>query len=180
MMLLGSFGMMHTEAMGLVCLVAALLVLVPLLWVLDRRTRAEWMKRHGYAGRLAYKLPVYISLGLLVAGKIMADITMLCVVLTSLVLIGTSADIGALYLDEFVPALVMAVVFGFSAWYVFKLAKGHDMGRQFSMLMAVIGAGLAVALLITAVSVAHSETTSPNNSYMKELNRDSLQDLFNY
>jgi hypothetical protein len=185
-LLLSESAMQSAAAMGAVGIVAALLVLAPLLMVLDRRTRAEWMKRHGYSGRVAYKVPVYTALGVLVAAKLMAVIAMVGVVLTSLVSIGVpNAGIGSMYLTQFVPAAITAVVFGLAAWYVFKLAKGRDMGRQFSLLMVFAAGVLSLALLITAVSVMHSNKnesltpypyTMPNNS---NSNR-SLEDLFNY
>lgn len=187
-LLLSESSMQTVAAMGAVGVVAGLLVLAPLLMVLDRRTRAEWMKRHGYSGRVAYKVPVYTALGVLVAAKLMADVVMVGVVLTSLIEIGVpNAGIGSMYLTQFVPAAIAALVFGLAAWYVFKLAKGRDMGRQFSMLMVFVSGVLSLALLITAVSVVHSTKTDtlpgggypytmPNNSSSGR----SLEDLFNY
>src|SRR5688572_9422600 len=62
-----------TLALGVV---AALLVLAPALFVFDRRTRAEWHKRSGYAGRLAYKAPVYTALAVLGALMVCLKIEM--------------------------------------------------------------------------------------------------------
>jgi hypothetical protein len=170
------------EALASISIVASLMVLVPLLVVLDRRTRAEWMKRRGYSGRLAYKIPVYMALGLLITAKLMADIVMVGVVVSSLVQIGvTNSMIGTMYLTQFVPAFIAAVVFGLAAWYVFKLAKGRDMGKQFSALMAVLSTALVVALLITAVTVLHANNPSSNMpGYDDYGNGKSLQDFFKY
>lgn len=182
-LLIGGGGAAQIEAMSATCIVAALMVLVPLLVILDRRTRAEWLKRHGYSGRLAYKVPVYVALGLLITAKLTADIVMLSVILSSLVQIGVSnSQVGNLYLTQFVPAFVAAVVFGLAAWYIFKLAKGRDMGRQFSAFMAFISTVLVVALLITVVSVVHARpTTNDMPDYMRNFNSGkSLEDLFNY
>ena len=181
--ILGDSGAAQIEALSSISIVAALLVLVPLLVVLDRRTRAEWMKRRGYSGRLAYKVPVYTALGVLIAAKLTAVIVMVGVVLSSLVQIGVpNFQVGELYLTQFVPALVAALVFGVAAWYVFKLAKGRDMGKQFAMLMAVLGTALVISLLITAVSVLHSKAaTNTQPNYMQNFNSSkSLEDLFNY
>jgi hypothetical protein len=121
----------YTQASMSLGIVAALIVLVPLLVVLDRRTRAEWHKRAGYAGRLAYKLPVYTALGVLAAAKTVAFISMLAVVLSSLALIGVNGSgVGDMYLYEFLPALVAVFLFGASGWYVFRLAKGVDRGAR--------------------------------------------------
>jgi hypothetical protein len=136
--------------------VAALVVLVPALVILDRRTRAEWNKRRGYAGRLAYKAPVYGALGvlgvLLVASKIQA----LYIIIMSLAYIGVSgAPIASMYVGNFIPALLGMVVFGAAGWYVFNLAKGRDYGRKFSMISALAGAAVVIALFITSLVVLH-------------------------
>ncbi len=181
--LIASGGVAYLQAMAAVGIVAALVVLVPLLVVLDRRTRAEWMKRRGYSGRMAYKVPVYLALGLLVSAKLIADICMVSVVISSLVQIGVpDAQIGSLYLTQFVPALIAAVVFGMAAWYVFKLAKGRDMGRQFAAFMAVLSTALVIALLITAVTVLRAKDATPTMpDYMRNYNSNkSLEDLFKY
>ncbi len=183
--LLGPGVMSSVQAMGAVSIVSALVVLAPMLIILDRRTRAEWMKRRGYSGRVAYKAPVYIALGVLVAAKLIAVIVMVGVILNSLIEIGVpNAGIGEMYVTQFVPAAIAAVVFGCAAWYVFKLAKGRDMGRQFSMLMVLVSGVLGLALLITAVSVVHSNKydTNPGGPYTMPNNSSNrnLEDLFNY
>ncbi|HSE61447.1 MAG TPA: hypothetical protein VLA88_04100 [Candidatus Saccharimonadales bacterium] len=176
-------GLSSLEAMSALGIVAGLLVLVPLLMVLDRRTGAEWLKRPGYSKRLAYKLPIYGALAALVAAKVAAVIAMLGVVLQSIALIGvTGEDIGAMYLTEFVPALVAALVFGAAAWYVLKLAKGRDLGKAFSSLVAAIGLVLAVALFITAYLALHN---APRDTYMNPLSPTpgdsrNLEDIFKY
>jgi hypothetical protein len=175
-------GFKSLEALGALSIVAALLLLVPLLVVLDRRTRAEWTKRVGYSKRLAYRLPIYGALALLLTGKIVAEISMIAVVLQSIAYIGVATeDIGNMYLTQFVPALVTAVVFAGAGMYVFKLAKGQDMGRMFSGLVAVVGVVLAIALFITAYLVLHSPA---NNGYDLPFESSpttrSLEDIFKY
>lgn len=170
----------YTQASMSLGVVAALLVLVPLLVVLDRRTRAEWHKRAGYAGRLAYKLPVYTALGVLVAIKTAAFISMLAVVISSLALIGVDgSDIGSMYVYDFLPALLAVVLFGAAAWYVFRLAKGSDIGRMFSMAVSALGAALVVALFITATVTFHSKPeTRILPTPATPSNPDYYQDLF--
>jgi len=141
--------------------VAALIVLVPLLVLLDRRTRAEWHKRPGFAGRLAYKVPVYTALSVLAAAIVACKIQMLYVILSSLAFIGvTGAPIGSLYVDHFVPALLGVAVFGAAAWYLFALAKGRDHGRTFSMAAGVLAGVVSLALFITTLVVLHDGNKS--------------------
>ena len=159
--LLGAAASSAVEGALSLGVVAALLVLVPLLVILDRRTRAEWHKRPGFAGRLAYKVPVYTALAVLATAIIACKIQMLYVVLSSLAFIGVSgAPIGSLYIDHFIPALLGVVVFGAAAWYLFTLAKGRDHGRTFSMAVAVLAGVVSVALFITTLVVLHDDTKS--------------------
>jgi hypothetical protein len=60
-------GMRYLTAVWSTGLIAALVVLAPLLIILERRTRTGWATRPGYTNRLAYKLPVYVALGILAA-----------------------------------------------------------------------------------------------------------------
>ena len=154
--LLGPASMsMLTGALSL-SVVAALLVLVPALVVLDRRTRAEWHKRPGFAGRLAYKVPVYTALAVLGALIVACKIQMIYVLIASLAFIGVQgAPIGSMYVNSFIPALLGLLVFGGAAWYVFTLAKGRDNGRRFSLIAAVLGAVVSAALFITTLVVLH-------------------------
>jgi hypothetical protein len=148
-------------ALAALGIIAALVVVVPLLVVLDRRTRAEWAKRPGFSQRVAYKLPVYGALALLLLGKLAADIAMLTVVLRSLAYMGVNnaPDIGSMYLTQFVPALAAAVIFGAVGWYVFRLAKGKDTGGMLSNVLAVGSLLFVIALLITAFVVLHGDTS---------------------
>lgn len=199
--MMGEGGMKLIESTIAVGLVAALVVLLPILVLLDRRTRAEWQKRPDFAGRVAYKAPVYTTLGLLVATKVGLVIQLLSIVLSSLALIGVEhVDFGSMYLHDFLPTFITLLVVTASAWYVFKLAKGKDLGKMFSMVTAFLGTVLAVALFITAVVTFHQkpETTTPpslpngnsgsggsaspnsGGSSAPSFNLDDYKDLYNY
>jgi len=142
---------------GAMFLVAALLVLAPLLYCLRRRLAAEYRKRPGYTGRVAYKLPIYSSLAVLITLKIVMVVSMLYVFLTSLASIGIrGADIGGMYLNQFLPALLGAVVFGASAWYVLQFAKGRDMSRRFVSAILLLSAAMVVALFVTTLTINHN------------------------
>lgn len=190
--LLGGVSSKTLEATMALGVVAALLVLVPALVILDRRTRAEWHKRPGYAGRLAYKVPVYTALAVLAAILVALKIQMLYVVIASLAFIGVEgAQIGDMYVQSFIPALIAYAVFIAAAWYVFNLAKGRDNGRLFSLAKAFGGGVLAIALFITALVALHdgkSDTTLPTTrddspstvepSYDEDYYRDLLEKYY--
>jgi len=186
--LIGGSAAKYVEANTAIALVAALVVLVPLMVVLDRRTRAEWLKRTGYADRVAYKVPLYLALGVTVAAKLFAIVQMLTVILTSLAVIGVNGNgVGDMYLYQFLPSAITAVIFGGTAWYLFKLAKGRDNGRAFSTLVMLLSGALAVALFVTAVITLHTPGTSMQPSggtnFYDDYNNGSsksLEDLFKY
>lgn len=187
---IGGSAARYAEAAAAIGIVAALVVLVPLLVALDRRTRAEWVKRPGYTGRTAYKVPIYVALAALITGKVCAVIQMLTVVLGSLAVVGLNGqDIGSMYLNTFLPSLIAAVIFGAAAWYLFALAKGRDNGRVFSMAGAFLAVALAVALFVTAVIIMRTPSAAPqtdltpesgSSRYFDDFNEDSsqLEDLF--
>lgn len=148
--------MMSVNTAMAVSLTAALLVLVPLMYVLRRRTMAEYAKRPGYTGRVAYKLPVYTALALLAAQTVGSFVVMLGVFLNSLVHIGVKgADIGAMYVDQFLPALLAFVVFGMAAWYVMWFAKGRDASKMFVGSVSLLSAVMVIALFVTALTINH-------------------------
>lgn len=177
-----------SEANAAVSVVATLAVLVPLFVVLDRRTRAEWAKRPGYASRLAYKLPLYIALGAVIVAKVCAVIHMLTVVLTSLAVVGVKGSgVGEMYLYQFLPAAIAAVIFTGAGWYLFRLAKGIDIGRSYSIATALCSIILAVALFVTAVIVLQTPSTTNTMPESRDYFQDfdaggsrSLEDLFKY
>ncbi len=144
--------------------VAALIVLAAMLYVLRRRVAAEYDKRPGYRNRLAYKLPVYTALGLLVAATASSLISMVAVFLNSLTQIGVNgADIGRLYMNEFVPALLMFALYGLSGWYVACLAKGKDSSKLFVGLVELLAVVVCIALFVTTLSINHQGRSTPPN-----------------
>lgn len=182
---IGGSAARYVESTAAIGVVAGLAVLVPLMVVLDRRTRAEWGKRPGYTNRAAYKVPIYVALGVLITGKVSAVVQMLTVVLSSLAVVGLKGqDIGGMYLNTFLPSLIAAIIFGAAAWYLFKLAKGRDNGRTFSVGAALAAGVLAIALFVTAVIVMRTPSTTSeprfdDSQYFNDFNDSSeLEDLF--
>lgn len=173
--IVGLSGAAGGLAVGTAMTVAAsLLVLLPVLLILEMRTRAEYKKRPGFEGRLAYKLPLYGAFAVLLALIVIAVIQMLAAFLTSLALLGTNgADIGDLYLSQFLPAMFALALYGAAGYYLFHAIKGRDRGLTFGLIAAVLAAILVLALFITSVVIAH-EVPTPAST-----NRDgSIEDYF--
>lgn len=161
-------NMMRVETTWVGILVAALVVLGAKMGVFRRRLAAEYAKRPGYDRRVAYKLPVYGALAVLVTLSMVSFIEMLGVVINSLLAVQqSSAAIGEMYRHDFVPALMGFVLFSAAAWYVLWFAKGKDSSRLFVASMNVLAVLLVVALLVTALTInrdnndTQSSPTSP-------------------
>lgn len=165
----------QTSSMSAIMIVAALLVFSPWLVVLDRRVRAEMVKRPGFEGRVAYKLPLYTAMGVVALVKLGIAVAAVWVLLYSLATMGqASAEVvGQMYRDQFVPALKALVVFGLVGWYLLRLSQGRVM-RRFSGMFAFAGLLLAVALFITAtVNIQNNKSLNPQTTPSLE---DYLQD----
>lgn len=156
------YGGNWMATMGGTGITAALLALTPLLLILSARTRAEWHKRPAYAGRLAYKLPLYSALAVTTAIVIGFKIQIFAVALAMLAYLGTpdSSYVIYAYAGTLVPALIGLALFSIAWWYVFKLVKGVDYGRTFSVVMALIGIIMAVSLYLTTFIGLHSTSSS--------------------
>lgn len=148
--------MRSVDTIVAITLSAAFLVLVPLMYVLRRRTAAEYTKRPGYTSRVAYKLPVYTALAVLAAQTVGTLVSMLGVFLNSLVNIGVKgADIGAMYTTQFLPALLAFAVFGLGAWYVMWFAKGRDASKAFVGGVSLLATVMTIALFVTTMTINH-------------------------
>lgn len=141
-------------------LAAGLLSVSPLVWLLYTRTRAELPKRPGFAGRLSYKAPLYVALGVGAVVKVGAWVTLVSVLLFSLASFGvTSEAVMGLWVSQLIPAFLTIVVFGVVNWFLLKRAKGLDDGRSFTQLLASIGVLLGVVLFVSATVTLQSTTT---------------------
>lgn len=153
---------------GVVWLAAALFTISPLVWLLDVRTRAEWPKRPGFTQRLAYKLPLYIALGVVSIGKLVAWVAVLALVLFGLVGAGTTSILlAAAWVAQIIPATIALIVFGVTGWYLIRRAKGIGTGRSFTNVFAGVGLLLGFVLLVTAAVTlqAHQRAEVYDHSY---------------
>lgn len=150
---LSSFFLSGTAIM----VAAALLSLSPLVWLLDSRTRAEASKRAGFTGRMAYKVPLYVALGVIALFKVWAWVTLLAVILFTLAALGTSPlALAGMWTTQFTPALIALIVFGTTGWFLMRRAKGLDDGRGLTQVLVSIGVMLGLALFVSATMTIQS------------------------
>lgn len=75
---------------------------------------------------------------------VLLTVDVLTVLISSLLLIGKSVDIGHIYLTQFLPSLVGLAVAGFAALMGYQIAKG----RNKSFLLTLVTMSLAGAILV--------------------------------
>lgn len=167
----------QTAALANIGLATALLVLTAMFWLLDKRVRRELAVRPGYHLRLGYKLPIYsaffLTAGLLVFGVI----DLVSVLIGSLVLIGSGADIGGMYLTHFLPVLLGMAVVGFAAWYQYKLLRGVGKSSLYGLVMGVVAVVVALTIIITTAVTAHQSSTPDTDTRSRDYNNlfDNLE-----
>lgn len=166
----------YVDTSAAVTLTATFVVLAPLLYCLRRRISAEYVKRPGYTSRVAYKLPVYTALGILAALTVSSFVAMLSTFLNSLANIGVSgADIGGMYTQQFLPALLAFAVFGMASWYTMWFAKGKDTSKVFVGVVSLLAAVMAITLFVTVLTLNHQTKSNPTKTQPYP-----LQDYNNY
>lgn len=160
-----AYGAPQISGLAAIGVVAGLVVLLPLLLLLARRTQAEWAKRPAFAGRLAYKLPLYAALVAVGGILVWYKIQMVSVLLATVAYIGVpDAPFSYLYGGAFLPAFIGTLLYGAAGYYVFKLVKGQDYGKAFNAALAALGSILVVALFITAIVKMHGSSVSPGRT----------------
>lgn len=90
---------------------------------------------------------------------------LLSILISSLLLIGTSTDIGGLYLNQFLPSLLGAGVIGVTGFAAYKIMKGRNLSGLMTIVLVSLAGALLIATLITVPIKAHSTASvTPSNS----------------
>lgn len=89
---------------------------------------------------------------------------LLSILLSSLLLIGTSTDIGALYVGQFLPAFLSAGIVGLVGFCAFSILKGKNYSALMSIVLVSLAGALLLATLITVPIKAHSVTSASSTS----------------
>lgn len=98
---------------------------------------------------------------------------------SSLLLIGTTTDIGALYLGQFLPALVAAGIVGFVGFCAFNILKGKNYSALMTIVLVSLAGALLLAVLITVPIKAHAGSTANSSTQYQYDYSKYLQDLYN-
>ncbi len=95
--------------------------------------------------------------------------SLVAVLLSSLLLIGTSTDIGALYLGRFLPELLALAIVGFVGFAALKIMKGKNLSTVMTLVLMSLAGALLIATLITVPIVAHGSSSRSSSGYNYDL-----------
>lgn len=102
---------------------------------------------------------------------------LVALLISSLLLIGTSTDIGALYVGQFLPAFITAALLGFVGFCAFNILKGKNLSSLMTIVLVSFAGALLIATLITVPIKAHTSSRSSTTTPYDYSNY--LQDLYN-
>lgn len=143
-------------------------------WYFYRRVTQAIAERPGYTGRTAYKATTYTLFALLLIIAVFIKISLLTTIVSSLVLIGTNTDIGALYLTSFLPQLVFGLVVVAALYFVYRILRGRNTSRVLTLTLVAIASVLFIAHIITVAVHSHSDTSSSRDNSLEQ-----FEDLYN-
>lgn len=143
------YGMM--VSLGVSAVVFALLA----MW-LYRLVSREVAARPAYLSSTPYVVITNIIFGFFAVLLVCMVIRLISVLLSSLLLIGSGADIGGMYLREFLPTLVGAALVFVAVWMTYKIVRGKNMSWALSLVLVSVAGALLLATLITVPLATHA------------------------
>lgn len=129
--------------------------------------------RPEYVNTLAYVLITNAMLGVLALATLIGLVNLVSVLLSSLVLIGSGADIGAMYLGTFLPQLVASALAGFAAFAAYKIAKGKNLSSVLGIVLVSVAGAALIATIITVAVQSHTAALNERTT------KDSVNDYLN-
>lgn len=153
----GYTGIVTTAIAAVLFAVAALL--------LYRRATKDIGAQPAYLNTSAYHFITNALVGVLAFLFVTAAAGVVSVLISSLLLIGSGTDIGALYLGQFLPGLLGAGLIGVLAYTAYKIMKGKNLSSLMNLVLVSVAGAALLAVLITVPIKAHDSTTSTTKSY---------------
>lgn len=134
-------------------------------------------KQPEYVKTTVYNFITNAFFATIVLALVVVVAELVALLISSLLLIGTSTDIGALYVGQFLPAFITAALLGFVGFCAFNILKGKNLSSLMTIVLVSLAGALLIATLITVPIKAHmssrSSTTTPYDY------SNYLQDLYN-
>ncbi len=134
----------------------------------------EVAKQPEYTNTTAYAFITNALVGVFVLTAAVMVLEMVSILISSLLLIGTSTNIGAMYLGGFLPLVLSVGVVGFAGWMAMEIMRGHNKSKLLTIVAMSVAGALLVAAFITVPIKAHSSSTTRTTDY------DSIRQYFDY
>lgn len=139
-----------------------------LAFLLYRKVTKEVAAEPSYIEKPIYNFITNSLVAVLALLSILFVAEMVSVLISSLLLIGTSTDIGALYLGTFLPNLVFLALVSFVAYCAYKIMKGKNVSGIMTLVLLSVAGAIMLAVLITVPIKAHSSTNNSTDQYNLE------------
>ncbi|MCL2038220.1 hypothetical protein FWG95_04465 [Candidatus Saccharibacteria bacterium] len=111
----------------------------------------------------AYRGTMFTSVGVMAMLTVAAASAAVAIAITSLLVIGGNVSIKNLYLDEFLPAIIAAVILAAVTWNLLGIAKNKKSFVKMLSIGLIVVASAALVLAGVAVGVkSHSKGSSLN------------------
>jgi hypothetical protein len=142
---------------------------------LYKKTTKDIASQPEYVHRAPYAFVTNTFVGILALTVILLASSLVSILISSLMLIGTSADIGQMYLQRFLPQLFGLGFVGFIGYCSYSIYRGKNMSKLMTLVLMGVAGALLVATLITVPIKAHTGSSN-SSSNSRSSNYSSLYD----
>lgn len=149
---------------GVVTTAVAAVLFSVIAFLLYRQVTKDVATHLSYIETSAYNFITNAFFAVLAAVFVFISAELISILLSSLLLIGTSTDIGALYLGQFLPSLLAGSIVGFIGFTAYKILRGKNFSLPMTIVLLSLSGALLLAVLITVPIKAHLGNTTPNTS----------------
>ncbi len=142
---------------------------------LYKKTTKDIVSQPEYVHRAPYAFVTNTFVGILALAVILLASSLVSILISSLMLIGTGADISQMYLQRFLPQLLGLGFVGFIGYCAYKIYRGKNMSKLMTLVLMGVAGALLVATLITVPIKAHTGSSNSSSS-SRSSNYSSLYD----
>lgn len=149
---------------GIVMIAVATVLFSVLAFLLYGKVTKDVAVQPEYIHKTAYHFITNGFFAVLAGVLVVVVAGLVSILLSSLLLIGTNTDIGAMYLNQFLPGLLSAGVVAFVGFMAYKIMKGKNFSALLTIVLMSLAGALLLAVLITVPIKAHMTTVSPSST----------------
>lgn len=156
--------LLFTGYVGVVTTAVMTALFSVLAFLLYRRVTKDVAAQPEYVNTSAYTFVTNSFFAVLAVMVVIIVAQLISILLSSLLLIGTSTDIGGMYLNEFLPGLLAAAIVAFVGFAAYKIMKGKNVSALMTIVLMSLAGALLIATLITVPIKAHMTTVSSSST----------------